>query len=118
MINQGRKILDGTLEGIYARFDPKTVIVEAMDGETIGDRLGSFPGVRSVTASKGSALELHLDNGADQGDVMRRLMSDLPLRRVELRRATLEDIFVSMVEPGDSEDSVRAALSAEAGGGS
>ncbi len=118
MINNGRKILDGPLEGIYARFDPKTVIIEASDGESIGDRIATFEGVRSVSASAGSAVELHLNDGADPGDVMRRLMSELPLRRVELRRATLEDIFVGLVDPGDSEDSVRAALTetATAGG--
>ena len=118
MINNGRKILDGPLEGIYSKFDPKTVIVEAMDGASIGDRIGSFDGVRSVTQNKGAAVELHLDEGADQHEVMRRLMSEMPLRRVELRRATLEDIFVGLVDPGDSEDSVRAALSAETGGAS
>ena len=30
---------------------------------------------------------------------------------------TLEDIFVSLVDPGDSEDSVRAELSGELAGG-
>ena len=116
MINKGRKILDGPLDGIYAKFDPKTVIIEPMDGESLGSRLETFDGVRSVTSGKGSAMELHLDDGADHHETMKRLMHELPLRRVELRRATLEDIFVDLVEPGDSEDSVRAELSGQLAG--
>ena len=36
-----------------------------------------------------------------------------PSRRVELRRATLEDVFVSLVNTGDSEDDLRRALRAD-----
>ena len=34
MINQGKKVLDGTIEAIRARFDPKTIVVELLDGES------------------------------------------------------------------------------------
>ena len=36
-----------------------------------------------------------------------------PARRVELRSATLEDVFVRLVNAGDSEDEVRRSLRAD-----
>ena len=42
---------------------------------------------------------------------MTQALAIAPMRRLELRRATLEDIFVSLVDLGDSEDSIRAELS-------
>ena len=47
---------------------------------------------------------------ADPQAAMRAMMASMPLRRVELRRVTLEDVFVSLVSESDSEDSARAAF--------
>lgn len=119
MINQGKKVLDGPIEGIRAKFDPKTIIVEPMDPGADGvftGALGAIPGVHSVTSmsDRGAVYEAHLDNDADAQTVLGRIAAGLAIRRVELRKATLEDIFVSLVDPGDSEDSIRAALKADA----
>ncbi|MGP1347090.1 MAG: ABC transporter ATP-binding protein [Phycisphaerales bacterium] len=110
MINKGRKILDGSVDEIRDQFDPKTVAVEFLDRTRPGEELGRLAGVRSVS-QRGGAWDLHLHEDADPAGVMRAASATLPVRRVELRRASLEDIFVSLVDPGDSEDSIRAQLS-------
>jgi len=115
MINQGKKVLDGTIEAIRARFDPKTIVVELLDGES-SDRcvseIDSVNGVHSVRRidERNPIYEARLDEGADVHKTLGDIASGMPIRRVELRKATLEDIFVSLVDPGDSEDSIRAAL--------
>lgn len=110
MINQGRKILDGSVDEIRDQFDPRTVAVEFLDRSRPADGLDTIAGVRSVMP-RGGAFDLHLDEGVDPAGVMQHIMGSYPVRRVELRRASLEDIFVSLVDSGDSEDSIRASLS-------
>jgi len=115
MINQGRKVLDGPVEKVRQRFDPKTIIVECLPGqEGLTELVDAVEGVRSVTAmaERGGAVEAHLHDDAEPQEVMRRVLASSPVQGVRLRRATLEDIFVSLVKPGDSEDSLRAALGA------
>jgi ABC-2 type transport system ATP-binding protein len=115
MINRGQKVLDGSISAIRERFNPKTIIVEPIE-HTNGslDTIRSTEGVRSAMHSgENGWIEAHINDGADPQAVMRRLMDSAPMRRVELRRATLEDVFIAMVDPEDaSEDSLRAALSA------
>jgi len=117
MINQGRKVLDGPVDAVRERFNPRTVVAEPIDGRADGlERMG---GVDRVTppGKESPGYELHLSDGADTQAVMRELVSIAPMRRVELRRASLEDIFIELVQPGDSEDTVRAQLGrAEAAG--
>jgi len=117
MINKGRKILDGPLTKIYERFDPKTVVIEPVhDAGGADAAIEAMDGVHSVTHldGRGGALEAHLDDGVDPQMVIGAIAGRVPVRRIELRKATLEDIFVSMVDPGDSEDTIRASLKAEA----
>ncbi len=120
MINKGKKVLDGTIDQIRAEFDPKTVVVEPMgDGSSNGQLFGrveGVPGVRSViTTDESGVLEAHLEEGADPQQIMQTIMNGGPVRRVELRRATLEDVFVQLVDPGDSEDILREQLSGAGG---
>jgi ABC-2 type transport system ATP-binding protein len=111
MINQGQKVLDGPIESVKAKFDPRTLMVEPA-GENGRGIVEGTPGIQSVLES-GRAYEAHLDAGADPQAVMRSLLERTACRRVELRQATLEDIFLSLVSTDDSEDSLRMALRAE-----
>ncbi|MCB9838712.1 MAG: ATP-binding cassette domain-containing protein [Phycisphaeraceae bacterium] len=118
MINKGQKVLDGSIGAIREKFNPRTIIVEPLESANgVFDRVESTPGVHSAThAGDDGWIEAHVNDGADPQAVMQSLMGIAPMRRVELRRASLEDIFIAMVDPEDaSEDSLRAALSA--GGG-
>ena len=67
-------------------------------------------------AAAWSRFEARLDDGADPRRVMSAMLERVPARRVELRRATLEDVFVHLVDPVDSEDVLRAMLAGAPGG--
>ncbi len=114
MINRGRKILDGTVDEIRAQFDPRTIAVARIDGETTEEAIRAVEGVHSVTTPGPGAFEAHLESGTDARAVMRRILDATPVRGVEVRRVTLEDVFVSLVQSGDSEDMLRASLSESA----
>ena len=117
LINRGQKVLDGSIDAIRNKFDPKTIIVEPLEASNgVLGAVKSTEGVRSAMQSGDDGwIEAHINDGADPQQVMRRLMDAAPMRRVELRRATLEDVFIAMVDPGETEDSLRAALSGDAG---
>lgn len=111
MINKGEKILDGSVDEIRAQFDPRTIVFEPL-GSFDMSAIEGIARVGSVTRA-GPAYEAHLDHDADASAVMRQIAATVDARRLELRRATLEDIFVSLVDPGDSEDLVRGSLTDE-----
>ncbi|MBL0926926.1 MAG: ATP-binding cassette domain-containing protein [Phycisphaerales bacterium] len=115
MINKGRKVLDGDIDQIRAQYDPKTIVVEPLengDPRQAQARLASVPGVAGVMHSGAKGVyEVRLIDGADPAPTMAAIITAVPSRRVEVRRATLEDIFVHLVAPGDSEDVLREMLS-------
>ncbi|MBL0921601.1 MAG: ATP-binding cassette domain-containing protein [Phycisphaerales bacterium] len=117
MVNQGRKVLDGGLDEIRAGHDPRTVIAEPLTAGAGERELRALPGVQSLFAApRGrSAFVLHLSDDADAPAVMRAAASipGAPMRRVEIQSVTLEDIFIDLVQPGDSEDIMRRSISAE-----
>ncbi len=99
LIHHGVKLLDATLEEIRARFDPRTIGCEPLDPDV---DLGAVPGVRDVHRAPGSPVaELALEDGVDAQAILRRLLELGPMRSVELRRPTLEEIFVQLVERGE-----------------
>lgn len=118
MINRGRKVLDGTVGEIRAEYDPRTLVVETVSRQDADpSRFERVEGVRHASLMNDSAasrIELHLRDDADPQRVMRDASLVAPVRRVELRSATLEDVFVQLVAAGDSEDEVRRSLRADA----
>lgn len=91
-------MLDMPMAEVWRRHDPRTIAVETLDPETArDDRLwAGFAGVHSVRAAA-AGVELHLDEGADVGGVMEAAARRAPLRRIELKRASLDEIFIGLV---------------------
>jgi len=119
MIHHGLKVLDATLGEIRSRFDPRTIIVEpASSADTSASelRLETIPGIDNVSSSR-DGFELHLDDHADPRAVMAAIVRDVPVRRVELKRVTLEDVFISLVDAseGENTEQLRAAVGATGG---
>jgi ABC-2 type transport system ATP-binding protein len=113
MIDQGRKVLDATLSEIYAGADPRTIVVEPM-AEGGDEDFSRIEGVRETRkAERNGDVELHLSDGADAAEVMRRVLAATPVRRVELKRPTLEDIFIAQVQ-GTSAERAGASRAGEA----
>lgn len=99
MIFQGRKVLDGTLESIQARYGTDTVRVR-LGGD--GVRFDQLPGVEKVN-DFGRFQELRLVPGADPQQILRRLMEQARVEHFELARPSLHDIFVRIARPGAEE---------------
>jgi len=116
MIHNGRKVLDDDLSSIRARFDPRTVLIEPMDPGADPRCIESVAGVRSVQRDNG-VLEVALEDGTVPADAIARLAGAIPSRRVEVRRPTLEDIFIQIVRgQGADERDLRASLASPVGG--
>jgi len=97
MIHKGEKVLDETLAGIRARFDPRSVLFEPMDPQADVQALDTIQGVLAVRR-EGAAWEFALAEGADPAAVMRAIVAAAAPARIELRRPTLDDIFIAIVE--------------------
>jgi ABC-2 type transport system ATP-binding protein len=115
MIHDGRKVLDASMDQIRARFDPRTLRVEAADGKPDLVALRNVRGVRDVQQVDG-VVEVSLNEDIRPTDAVRDLAAATPLVRIELRRPTLEDVFVQIVQ-GSSLDAaaLRATLRATLG---
>jgi ABC-2 type transport system ATP-binding protein len=95
LIHKGEKLLDATLGEIRDRFNPRTMVVEPGNGAIDFQRV---PGVLGATAlGEDGQIELRLSDGADAQQVMQSILAAGPVRSVELRRITLEEVFVQMV---------------------
>lgn len=93
LINRGRKLIDGTLDEIRARFDTRMLMLE---GTGDFDGLARYPGVVDALVSAGQA-RLELAEGTDVDALLRLAMANVRLRRFELQRPSLQQIFVKLV---------------------
>jgi ABC-2 type transport system ATP-binding protein len=112
LINKGVKLLDASLDEIRRQFDPRTIVAEPLDGQADLNRIHGVHEARSMH-DKG-ALELDLDEGADPHEVMRLVLEAHPMRSIELRRLSLDEVFVQLVlqdEGSDAADRAREELS-------
>jgi ABC-2 type transport system ATP-binding protein len=117
MIHRGEKVLDGSIKEIVSRHDPRALLVETADagGAQI---VPSLPGVRSVRTSDERGLgrgqlEVLLEEGFSPYDAIARISAAVPVRRVEIKRVTLEDVFIQVVTSKgawDGSEQERAAL--------
>ena len=99
LIHRGQKMLDEGLDEIRRRFDPRTLLAEpAGDREQARSSVAALPGVAACEWSEGHrALQVRLEAGHDPQEAMRRLLAAVPMRRVEVRRTTLDEVFVRLV---------------------
>jgi ABC-2 type transport system ATP-binding protein len=113
MIHRGEKVLDETMSGVRARFDPRSLLFEPLDAAADVTRLGALPGIEAVRKD-GAAWEVALSEGTDPASAIRAVAAAVPPARVEIRRPTLEDVFVSIVSGGPRADEQERARLREA----
>ena len=90
MICRGRKVLDGTLESMQARYGQDTIRVRT--GQN-GGCFENLPGVVRVN-DYGRYTELRIDGRADPQTILRELARRTSIEHFELARPSLRDIFV------------------------
>lgn len=107
LINKGVKLLDATLAEIRARFDPRTIVAEPLNGAA---DFASIPGVvRAEPMPETGAWELELEENADRQDVLRQIVARCSVRSVELRRLTMEEVFIRLVMADRGAEAARTA---------
>jgi ABC-2 type transport system ATP-binding protein len=114
MIHRGVKVLDDTLAGIRNRFDPRTIVVEPLAGMLHGAdaaeaALRSLPGVGRIDRDR-DGLAIGVTDAAGTPALMADIAARIPVRRIELKRVNLEDVFIDLVEATGSESVSRDDL--------
>lgn len=108
LINRGVKLLDATLEEIRAKFDPRTIRLETLNGATDFQSIPGVLGTRPIRDS--AAVEIEIAGNANPQDVMRQIMTNCAVRSIELRRLSMDEVFVRLVRSDMGE---QAAISAK-----
>jgi len=90
MIFKGRKVLDGTLDQIQDRYGNDTIRVSAEGGAQF---LASLPGVENVR-DLGQLQEVRMARDADPQEMLRALISRVPVKSFTVAKPSLHDIFV------------------------
>ena len=98
MIHRGKKVLDASREELAATCDDRALVVELAEGGSIAAVEG-VAAVESVTHA-GRGLRVALREGADPSAAIRDVAAATPVRRVEVVRASLEEIFLHLAGPG------------------
>jgi len=106
MIHKGNKVLDNTLDDVWSRYDPSLLDVEpaAPLAQVDVTPLRSIPGVANVVVGAKS-IELKLQSVDRAKAAMTQVAQTIAVRRLELRRPSLEDIFIQLV--GGNEAALR-----------
>ncbi|MEK6701485.1 MAG: ATP-binding cassette domain-containing protein [Planctomycetota bacterium] len=109
MIHRGLKVLDDTLTAVLNAYDPRSIEIEPLAALSHVDP-AIFRGIPGVVEARmgGASIELSLDESGDAGKVMARAAELCPVRRIEIKRPSLEDIFIRLV--GGEAESLRDEL--------
>lgn len=90
MINQGKRVLYGSLAEIKSNYK-ESVVVE-YEG-----KLKRVEGVKNVN-DYGKYAELCLEEGTDPQEILKKLVEVVAVRRFELKAPSLNEIFIEVVE--------------------
>ncbi len=116
MIHEGRMRLNDSLADVRRRFDPRSIRFEPLDSAIDITALQAVQGVTEVRRENG-AFEIVLTDGLNPSEAIARLAAAVPAMGIELRRPSLEDIFIAIVQEdaADAEAAEQLRASVRAG---
>jgi len=94
LINRGKKVLDGKLADVKARFGTDAIQID-MEGD--GAFAADIPGIESVSEFN-NYIELKLSDGADTQMILKRIADKVSIRRFEIVEPSLYSIFISVAK--------------------
>jgi ABC-2 type transport system ATP-binding protein len=99
LINRGKKVLDGKMSDVKARFGTNSLQVD-IEGD--GAFAEDLPGVAKLTEFN-NYIELKLTSDADTQEILRRIAERVTVRRFEIMEPSLYDIFIEVarVDPNE-----------------
>jgi ABC-2 type transport system ATP-binding protein len=110
MVHKGNKVLDGTPAEILQTSDSRRILFEPLEPSADVEILRKTPGVLDIRRESAS-WEITLTENADIAEVVPALAAAVVPAHIQLRRPTLEDIFVSIVTGKDDDSAgLRTAL--------
>jgi ABC-2 type transport system ATP-binding protein len=95
MIDGGRKVLDESVATIRTTYDTRKILFEPLDPGADLHALSLVRGVKSVRRD-GAAWELALADDATPASVIPAVVGAVTPSRIEVRRPTLEDVFLQL----------------------
>ena len=115
MIYQGNKVLDGTPSEILRTSDSRRILFEPLEPSADVEKLRETPGVRDVRR-EGALWEITISENARLAEVIPALAASVVPAHIQIRRPTLEDVFVSIVTGKDGDSAgLRTSLRGESG---
>lgn len=124
MIHQGRKMLDGPLTDVLEQFDTRSLVVETQSDEGV-QQLRDIEGVAEVITGtdRGAdkrAVQVLLCDGENAQRALARIASTVAVKRIEVRRVTLEEVFLEVVRRsggGEVDERLLAGFAVSSGEG-
>lgn len=100
MIYKGQKVLDGTLTSIQEQFGHDTLRIHSEMG------LAALDGIKGIDKVNdfGQLQEVRMDSQTDPQDVLRAVMARTKIFKFELTSPSLNDIFIRIARPENTED--------------
>ncbi|HET7608181.1 MAG TPA: hypothetical protein VFL84_05855, partial [Gammaproteobacteria bacterium] len=96
MIHRGQKVLDDPVRTILRPHDSRALTFEPLDAHIDLSAVRALPEVERCIVADGR-YEVALRDGVDAAAAMGRVLGVVPAARIELKRRSLEDVFVSIV---------------------
>lgn len=94
LINGGKKVLDGKLSDVKARFGTNSIQI-AIDGD--GSFARDLPGVEKISEFN-NYIELKLEDNADSQSILKAISEKVRVQRFELIEPSLYDIFIEVAK--------------------
>ncbi len=111
LINRGRKLLDEPTREVRERFTPRELALtppRESEPAEVAATAAADPAIREARVRDGIVIAA-LEDEADPRAAMRRLLDAIPLDGVQVRRAGLEEVFVTVVRRDGGDEAAREA---------
>lgn len=99
MISNGKKVLDGRLSDVKAKFGKNTLQI-AIEGD--GGFVATLPGVRSMTEHN-NYLEIQMEEGGSAHEILKAVIERVTVKRFEVVEPSLYDIFIDTARVSGSD---------------
>jgi ABC-2 type transport system ATP-binding protein len=96
MIYRGRKVLDQSIAEIRGQYDPRSVLFEPLNPAADLGPLQALAIINHI-GRHNDAYELKLAENVDLASALRDIAAAVPPAMLQVRRPSLEDIFVQIV---------------------